>query len=117
MNENATPSETPNKPDSGPREEKRVYWAGMVDRWQRSGLSKAAFCQREGIPQWKFYYWFKRQCEENTSEGTGGFIKVEPKNTTTNIQLRFPNGMEVELAPDFDERTVKRLLSLVAELC
>lgn len=35
-------------------------WAQVIQAQQSSGMSKRAFCQKEGISERQFYYWLKR---------------------------------------------------------
>ena len=48
------------KSNSGVAVQRREHWRDLLSRWQASGLSQARFCQRRGIPVWKFAWWRKR---------------------------------------------------------
>lgn len=50
---------------SGNPRKSRAYftptaWVLTIDLWQRSGLSRAAFCRRQGIPYEAMGYWVKK---------------------------------------------------------
>ena len=54
---------------SQPRD--RAFWRAQYDRWQASGLSKAAFCRESGLNVTHFYYFcqvFRRQHSERAGE-------------------------------------------------
>ena len=64
------------------REEKRRYWRHLLEEWQGSGESQAAFCQRVGIKLSSFGYWRRRlsvpaeETETGLRRDEGGFIPV-----------------------------------------
>lgn len=41
----------------GTRQEQASQWLGEVARWRASGLSRAAYCAREGLSVSAFGYW------------------------------------------------------------
>lgn len=43
-------------------------WRGLVSRQEQSGLSVAAFCQREGIKAWSLYGWRSRLRASGTAQ-------------------------------------------------
>ena len=45
---------------------RRERWRELLSQWRASGLSQAQFCQRGGIPVWKFSWWRKRLGTEGT---------------------------------------------------
>lgn len=47
-------------------------------RWQRSGLSKAAFADREGISKVSFYSWCKKfETKAESLDASTGFTRIE----------------------------------------
>lgn len=40
--------------------ERARYWQGHLDRWERSGLSQAAFCRRHGLKAVTFAWWKRK---------------------------------------------------------
>ncbi len=42
---------------ASPEQQRRAHWQAAFERWQASGLSKAAFCRREELNVTQFYYW------------------------------------------------------------
>ena len=45
--------------------------AALIRRWKNSGLSKAAFCRREGIGESVFYAWTAPCKRKESSKSTG----------------------------------------------
>lgn len=37
-----------------------AHWLGQVERWRTSGLSRAAYCTREGLSASAFGYWVSK---------------------------------------------------------
>ena len=57
---------------------KRVQkWQALLAEQSASGLSKKAFCEREGINAATFYYWQRRLSEHVPDEGAG-FLRIRP---------------------------------------
>lgn len=44
----------------GTRQEQASQWLGEVARWRASGLSRAAYCAREGLSVSAFGYWVSK---------------------------------------------------------
>jgi len=71
----------------------------MVEAWQGSGLSKKAFCVRQGVEKSVFMYWWKKyqQCNE-----PGGFIPLTVSSSHSPLQnhsmeIQYPNGVVLKL--------------------
>ena len=72
-------------------------------RWQRSGLSKAAFADREGISKVSFYSWCKKfEVKIDSRDVSAGFTRIElAENTVPSavVRISFPSGISVD--PDW----------------
>lgn len=84
-------------------------------RWQRSGLSKAAFADREGIPKVSFYYWAKKfeTTKTDSQDSKSGFSRIELAETTSQVavaRINYPSGISVELFGSVDTDRIKALL-------
>jgi len=53
-------------------------WQALLSEQASSGLSKKAFCEREGINAATFYYWQRRLGEHVPDEGVG-FQRIRPR--------------------------------------
>lgn len=49
------------------REQKRGYWAALLERQRASGLTITAFCRQEHVPMDKFFYWKRRLAHDAPS--------------------------------------------------
>lgn len=97
-------------------EARRAQWAETVAKWRESGESKAGFCRREGIPEWKFHAWFSRL----TSSGAAGFARVTAApgpDGDSGLRLRFPSGLELLIGREFDDATLARVLTVAVRAC
>jgi hypothetical protein len=95
---------------------RRAQWTETVAKWRESGDSKAAFCRREGIPEWKFHYWFSRLA----SPPAAGFARVTAATGTdddSGLRLRLPSGLELLIGREFDEATLARVLTAAVRAC
>jgi hypothetical protein len=93
----------------GKRREKRsrAEWAELFERFEASGLSGAAFCQREGISKSSFARW-KRLL--SAGPATGEFVEWTPAAPTSpspatpalasgELELSFPGGVRLRFRP------------------
>lgn len=84
-------------------------------RWQRSGLSKAAFADRAGISKVSFYTWCKKfETKTDPQDASTGFTRIElaesgPQSAVAKIS--YPSGVSVELFGSFDPDWIKALVS------
>ena len=60
-----------------------------VALWQKSGMSRAAYCRGNNIP----YSRFLKLCKEHADTGEGRFIPIAPEPKGASIEVRFPNGI------------------------
>jgi transposase-like protein len=62
-----------------PRQAKHQHWSACVERWRRSGLSKAAFCRQESLSVATFHYWWRRLAQEATQapSARAAFVPVK----------------------------------------
>jgi hypothetical protein len=96
-----------------------------IELWQESKVSQSKFCNREGISYHTFKYWYKKykfendQSSESRHKKTKTFIPVEvlsePKQSITDsgqIEVSFPNGIELSCPVDMDIQKLKTLLGV-----
>ena len=83
-------------------------------RWQRSGLSKAAFADREGVPKVNFYSWCKKfEAKTDLPDSQPGFTRIELAEHTVPsavARISFPGGISVELFGSVDPDWIKALV-------
>jgi transposase len=96
------------------------YAQEMLERWQLSGLSLAAFARQEGLPYHRLFHWRKQ------------FVPLSPE-TTAFVPVRLPSvsppaecplevvlagGRRVRVAPGFDPAVLRQLIeTLEAAAC
>jgi hypothetical protein len=73
----------------------------IIERWQRSGLSKAEFARRSGLPIKTLYYWCNRYFDGDAPSTTPAFIEVtdEPPESvearSPRIHVELPDGLSI----------------------
>lgn len=91
----------------------------LYDQWQAQGISKQAFCNRNGMGYHKFNYWVKKfRCENvATAAPTRGFSQIpvqQPDLIEQNQQalaaITFPSGARIELFGSLDVSFIKKLI-------
>jgi transposase-like protein len=104
--------------DWSARDARRDIWAERLRRFSESGLTVAAFCQREGVSAPSFYQWRRkldgergrrtRQTQKNARRSPA-FVPVHitgnPRGAVRprRIEIRLPNGVQVWLPGDDPE--------------
>ena len=94
----------------GSKAEKVNAWSERLERFQRSDLTVARFCEAEGVSQAAFYAWRKRLA--NRSESSGNPKVARPKFQSVEVAtplgkpeqraatIRLAEGIEIELGSD-----------------
>lgn len=78
--------------------EKRSAMRAVVEDWKSSGKSKKQYCLEKGINAAKFYYWYSKINDIESSPR--GFIPIEKTSTTREIEVVYPNGVRLKVAND-----------------
>jgi hypothetical protein len=86
----------------------------MVELWQGSGLSKKAFCERQGMEKSVFIYWWKKYRESNEP---GGFIPLTVGSSNSPAQnhlmeIQYPNGVVLKLPVHTPASLVRQYIGL-----
>lgn len=96
---------------------KRDYWKHIISEWERSGCrTQAAFCRQAEVSIKSFSRWrsvFTR--EQLQGQSQVGFAKVEvqaPDFAGTGIRIALSHTAHIDISPDFDESTLRRVLSI-----
>ena len=110
----------PGKPlDSG----KVQRWRQLIERWQHSGLSVRAFCQRQQLAIPSFYTWRRRLRRDDglanheTTAVTFLPVHVRPDDTGTQVPLEIvlANGRCLRIPRDFDAAHLREVLRTLEE--
>ena len=83
----------------------------LVELWQQSGESAKSFVAHHGIALSKFLYWRKKYRDQQPSSGSGSFIELRTA-MSTDIRLRYPNGVELLLPVNTPAGKIRELISL-----
>ncbi len=98
---------------------KQQFWKKHIASWEDSGLSQAEYCRKHGIPVKTFGYYKRRMAAADRPTKIipvpQTVLPTESKSRTgTPIKLRVPGDFQIEIEPDFCQKTLKRLLEVVA---
>ena len=87
----------------------------LIDKFNRSNVSKKQFCRQEGIPISVFYYWQKK-VKQTRKPSDKGFLPVEVNHKPTiqsSVEISFPNGVVVRLEGGSDIDMIRSLISSI----
>lgn len=90
------------------QQDKRSMMLTLVEQWQQSGMSQAKFAQIQNIKLVKFRYWIRRYRQHENSGS--GFIQLG-SFSQQDINIRYPNGVELSLPMQTPVGLVKSLLN------
>lgn len=68
----------------------REYWAGVVEKFEGSGLTQRDYCEANGVPYGAFRNWLyqirgKAYAQPNHKSTRGRFIQVVPSSPKPNV--------------------------------
>ena len=106
----------------------RGIWAGRLRRYAISGLTIAAFCDRERVSVQSFYYWRRKLRGPGEIAGRGkarapeiarapqkrDFVPIAIRNSAA-VKLRLPNGAQLWL-PAGDAALVSAAITAAGRL-
>jgi len=82
----------------------------LIESWQESGKTQQVFCQEHDLTFSTFYYWLKRYRREINENS---FLPVEINSSTqSSIEIRYPDGVILQLPASIKFSVLKQLLSL-----
>ena len=97
------------------REDKHRYWEGLIKGWEQSGLRQTEYCRQNGLKIRNFGYW-KRRLSQNSTDVSFVSLQVQSNNYQTtgsssaSLKVVLGRGQKIEVAEDFDQTTLKRLI-------
>lgn len=95
--------------------EAEAVWRERLKRFQGSGLTVSAFCQREGVSTSNFYGWKRRLAnsvqtsavQDRSRDETPVFVPVAMKPATSaEVRIMLPGGAVVYVPAGADERVI-----------
>ena len=66
----------------------RAEWEELISQYRESGVSKDAFCKREGVSRSSFGVWHRKLGGES-----GDFVEVAPPRSRWDIELELPGSV------------------------
>jgi transposase len=103
----------------------RAEWEKRVQRWDKSGLSAAAFAADEGLAVKRLLWWrWKLRAAPPVPAAAAplSFLPVHvvdsaapPSARSAPIEIVLPNGRVVRVPPGFDPTMLGRVLTIAAE--
>jgi len=69
-------------------------WQALFSKHEQSGLSRLAFCRREGISWRTFDTWRSRL---RTTRSKAKFVDVTPKPAGWDVEVALPNGVVLRI--------------------
>ncbi len=112
--------------------ERARYWQRHLDRWERSGLSQAAFCRQHGLKAVTFGWWKRKLATGRThirrrgaAAGRASSVArrtdfVEVTMTSAGMaayEVVLSRGVVLRLPADFDPDRVSQLIAVVKAAC
>jgi len=114
-------------------DERKRFWRDLVERQTASGRTIVKFCAEAGVSQNSFYVWKKRlrtapNRQVTTPRGKHWRKKAVAKSlvpvrvipdighqppTTQAIEIAWPNGIVLRVAPGCDPKTLREVFGLV----
>jgi transposase-like protein len=101
------------------REKKRAHWSQQVAAFERSGSSRRAWCEAQGVKASTLEYWRRRLRSMGSSEGRDGFRSLMPivvrtseseAASATTVALVLPDGLRLSVPIGIDARWLAGLL-------
>jgi hypothetical protein len=88
-----------------------------ISRWQQSGLTQKAWCDKNNVAYGTFHYWYKRyrSQEEDTidHEDTGGFVQLMVDTSpvsSSRCELLLPDGKRLVFHQPVSAEFLKTLI-------
>jgi hypothetical protein len=90
-----------------------IDWTAHLRAQAASGMSGAEYCRRHGLAVHRFYYRKQREGAKREESGEAGFIELASPGA--GLVLRWGEALRLEVAPDFDAATLKRVIRVLSD--
>jgi hypothetical protein len=91
---------------------RQLVMEGHYHCWKKSGISKKAYCDQQGLGYPTFLYWVAKINPAADSPGSFSELAL-PTNSlpsAAGIEIAYPNGTKIRLQGDFTAAFIKSLL-------
>lgn len=92
--------------------ERQKQMQEMVLQWETSGKSVTQFITENKINKSTFYYWVAKHRKKKNTKSQDSFVQLYPESSTTEMVVRYPNGVEVFLPVNTSAQTLIQLIRL-----
>jgi len=115
----SNPSSHPNPPKKRFNKE---TGGRLVSRWKESGLSQAAFCERESMSLSTLIYWRRKtSVAVSRSQSNAHFVELDsaPVSSPSRppVEIVTPSGFQIRLSAGFSGEDLQRALQVVNASC
>ncbi|MBK9290750.1 MAG: hypothetical protein IPM52_03860 [Bacteroidetes bacterium] len=76
------------------RKERKDKMFFLVEQWEQSGQSQRSFAMANGMKLYTLRYWVKKY--RSKEQAAGGFVQLNGP-CSTNLLIRYPNGIELHV--------------------
>jgi hypothetical protein len=104
-------------------EETTAYWKQQVEAFQKSGMSRAAYCEQNQLKIYQFDYWRKRLLKPKLkcTDSRPGWIPLQVNESAGQdmaggIRLKVGQ-LEIEIRRGFDRELLAEVLRVVGQAC
>lgn len=108
----------------------KAFWEDHINQWQRSGLSKIAYCRSHAISKSTFDSWGKKlQLKHQVSKRSGDFLSLRRQQeapvknrltaasfATSAIEIQLAKDIVIKVSPPIDLDALFQVLHLVRQL-
>jgi len=100
--------------------EQRQFWQRAIEVRKESGLSVAAFCQKEGVSEAAYYYW-RRKLAGGVSRASSTFSPeflevILPSHNALALELVLSSGNTLRIHPGADPNLLSHVLSALKQV-
>lgn len=105
---------------SGGRNDLAEYYRGLLEEQAQSELSVSAFAEEVGVSAATLYLWRRRFADSAEASEVGDLVEVQVTGEGaelqrgTSIVLTVDGRLRIELAADFDDGALERLLRVLS---
>lgn len=104
------------------QQKRQAYWQGVVQRWQKSGLSVREYCRRHKIPETSFYQGRRRVAASSSRSrrkpSPDPFVEVKLESSSIGsapLEIVWTQPPVVKVFAGCDEKLLARTLRCLRE--
>jgi hypothetical protein len=97
-------------------EEKRAYWAGVIQAWKQSGTSQTKYCEENKLSIATFSYWHKQLLKQKNLLVPVKVRESRPLDASAVFWIETPLGVKIFVpsgASASDLETIFKLLAVI----